>query len=110
MEKPDDIFERRRKELEKKFKKVPGVKKVYFQPPKSTKMEYDCIRYERARGDSEFANNLAYRFTQCYTVYVIYRDPTSPIAGYIATHFPMCELSRHYVSDNLHHEVLTLYY
>ena len=32
--------------------------RAYFQPPPNTKMQYDCIVYERSRMDTDFADNL----------------------------------------------------
>lgn len=105
-----NAIESRRLELERRLEAVPGVKKVYFQPPANIKMQYDCIRYERDGAYSGFAGNLPYRFTQRYSLVVISRNPDCGIAKYIATHFPMCEEGRHFVADNLHHETLTLYF
>ena len=52
-------------------------------------MEYDCIVYERKLMKPTFANNQPYLLHDCYQVTLIYRNPDS---------------------DNLHHDVFTLYF
>lgn len=86
-----------------------GSRNVYFQPPTEFKMTYDCIVYKREKIDSRYANNKPYHHTKRYSVTVIYRDPESPIPDKIAD-LPMCSHDRYFVSDNLHHDVFTLYY
>lgn len=88
---------------------ILGSRNVYFQPPTGFKMTYDCIVYKRGKIDSRFANNKPYHHANRYSVTVIYRDPESPIPGKIAE-LPMCVHDRYFSSDNLHHDVFTLYY
>lgn len=100
----------RRLNLQNLLEKIPGIKKVYFQPPENTKMEYPCIRYYRTRARTDRADNAGYRFTQCYDLIVIDSDPDSEIARYIVLNFPMAELNNTYVSGNLYHASITLYF
>lgn len=100
----------RRLFLQKKLEEIPGVEKVYFQPPSSVRMVYPCIRYSKGRTRSFRADNFVYRFNQGYNVIVITPDPDSPIPQYIAEHFQMAEVDSTYVSDNLYHTPITLYY
>lgn len=88
---------------------ILGSRNVYFQPPTGFKMTYDCIVYKREKIESRFANNKPYHHTNRYSVTVIYRDPESHIPGKIAE-LPMCIHDRYFSSDNLHHDVFTLYY
>lgn len=99
-----------RLELQRLFEQVPGVKKVYFQPPASVKLQYPCIIYQRDGGNTEFANNYSYQFTQRYTVTVIDKNPDSDIPRYLINNFQMITPDRNFTSDNLNHSILTLYY
>lgn len=86
-----------------------GYRHVYFQPPEGFRMSYPCIVYKREKIDTRFAGNLPYNHTNRYSVTVIDQDPESLIPGRIAE-FPMCVHDRQFVSDNLYHDVFTLYY
>lgn len=98
-----------RLDLQATLENILGSSNVYYDPPESVKMQYDAIRYSRTRIDTEFANNSAYKQNDRYEVIAIYRDPDSDIPRKISK-LPMCRHDRHYVSDNLHHDVFTLYY
>lgn len=86
-----------------------GSRNVYFQPPEGFKMSYPCIVYERELISGKYANNKPYLLHNRYSVTVIDRDPESLIPGRIAM-FPTCHHDRHFVNDNLIHDVFTLYY
>lgn len=83
---------------------------VYFQPPASVSLKYDCIKYSLSGIAAEHANNHNYMSTNKYEVIVITRNPDSDIPNKILNHFPMCRFDRPYTVDNLNHFVLTLYY
>ena len=84
-------------------------KHVYFEPPEGFKMSYPCIVYGREAIDTKFASNMPYSHQKRYTVKVIDQDPESIIPDAIAD-LPKCSFDRHFVSDNLHHDVFTIYY
>ena len=98
-----------RPDLQTLFESILGNRNVYYDPPESVKMQYDAIRYSRKKIDNRFANNNVYKQDNAYEVIVIYRDPDSDIPIKISK-LPMCSHDRHYVADNLHHDVFTLYY
>lgn len=100
----------RRLILHQRLKEVPGVEEAYFQPPKSARMVYPCIRYHKSRPATDKADDRTYRFVQGYELIVIETDPDSPIARYIVEHFPMAEINTQYVSNNLYHTPITLYF
>lgn len=83
--------------------------RVYFRPPASKEMRYDCIVYERSRIDPVFANNAPYSLRNRYQVTVIYRNPDSNLPHKIAS-LPMCAHARHFTADNLNHDVFDLYF
>lgn len=73
-------------------------------------MKYPCIVYNRAAGDTDYADNKPYKFTQCYEVTIIDPDPDSGLPERLATSMEMIRLNRHYTADNLNHDSFTLYF
>ena len=86
-----------------------GSRNVYFQPPSSIQMKYPAIVYSRSNINKKNANGNPYITNLSYDVTLIDKNPDSPIAKSILE-IPYCSYGRHYVSDNLNHDVLTLYY
>lgn len=99
----------RRPELQMRLEEILGTKNVYYQPPETIKMQYDAIRYSRKNIQTMYANNALYRTKSCYEIILITRRPDSPIIQQLMA-LPYCSYDRHYYSDNLHHDVFTLYY
>lgn len=81
---------------------------VYFQPPENLELAYPCIIYEPEQIVALYANNLPYTNHTRYSVTVIDRDPESSITRQVVG-LPMCRHDRHFVNDNLHHDVFTIY-
>lgn len=96
----------RRLELDGVFRGIAA--NVYFQPPENMKLVYPCIIYELERLEAFHANNKLYVELDRYSVTVIDRDPESDLTRQIAA-LPMCRHERHFVNDNLHHDVFTIY-
>ena len=82
---------------------------VYFQPPENVKLRYPCIIYKRNSGKTKFANNKPYNHRMSYTVTVVDANPDSKIPAKVAA-LPMCTHERSFTSNNLNHDVFTLYY
>lgn len=99
-----------RLELHEELCKLLGSRNVYFQPPESVKLNYPCIVYSRSGFNNRKANNKVYMSNKQYEIIVIERDPDSNLVDDILNHFPLCSFDRPYTSDNLYHNVLTLYY
>lgn len=99
----------RRLNLHLLLKQITGTNNVYFQPPPSVCMSYPAIVYSRNNIDNRTADNSQYTLQVQYTVTVIDPNPDSELVMKIAK-LPMCTFSRHYASDNLNHDVFTLYY
>ena len=98
-----------RLDLQALFEEILGSRNVYFDPPESVKMQYDAIRYSRSKIESTFASDSVYKQDNRYDVTVIYRNPDSDLPHKISR-LPLCSHDRHYVADNLHHDVFTLYF
>ena len=91
------------------FEEILGSKNVYFQPPESKKMEYPAIKYSMDGIDKRSADDTAYMLTKKYELIVISKKPDHPVIDKLLQ-LPMCRLDTHYISDNLNHDVFTLYY
>lgn len=87
-----------------------GTRNVYFNPPESVKLKYPCIVYARDGVYKHNADDSMYKSKNRYTVTVIDEDPDSNLADLILQRYPMCAFDRSFVSKNLCHNVLTLYY
>lgn len=98
-----------RLELHSVLQELLGSSNVYYQPPESIKMQYDAIRYSKKTVDSKYANDRKYSMIDCYEVIVISRLPDNPVIKKLLS-LPYCSYDRHYVADNLHHDVLTIYW
>lgn len=104
----------RRLELRKKFTDILGTTgqettRTYFQPPSSVRMEYPAIVYKRNRIRNQFADNQVYLQDDEWEVTVIDEDPDSEIVRAVSQ-LPKCQHNRHFVVDNLNHDVFILYY
>lgn len=99
----------RRAELGKIFREILGNGNVYFQPPSNTQMRYPAIRYERSEMAIKHADNVNYNRRIRYTVTVIDSDPDSEIVNRVSM-LPYCYFDRHYVQDNLNHDVFEIYF
>ena len=97
-------------ELANVLASVNKPQNLYFQPPESIRLKYPCIIYERSGGHTRFADNRPYFFEERYKITVIDRDPDNPTVRAIAMHFPKNHYDQHFVHDNLHHDVFTIYW
>lgn len=98
-----------RLELHEVLCEVLGSRNVYFQPPVNVSMKYPAIVYSRSDIENTFANNLVYNQVYSYEITVIDRDPDSEIVHKVSK-LPMIRFNRHFISDNLNHDVFTLSY
>jgi hypothetical protein len=98
-----------RLELQTKLEELLGSRNVYYQPPASNRMEYPAIKYSKSDIRSRFANGSAYSLLNCYEIIVIDRKPDNAVINKLLN-LPYCSFDRHYISDNLNHDILTLYY
>lgn len=99
----------RRLELHELLVEILGSRNVYFQPPASIKMKYPAIVYSRNDFDNQHADNIPYVQKVGYQIIVIDKNPDSEIVSKIAG-LPLCRYDRHYNSDNLNHDVFSIYY
>ena len=98
-----------RLDLQSLLEELLDSRNVYYQPPESAKMQYDAIRYSKKSITSNYADNVKYSMRDCYEITVISRTPDNPVIKKLLM-LPYCSSDRHYVADNLNHDVLTIYY
>lgn len=98
-----------RVDLQAKLERILGSRNVYYQPPETVKMSYPAIVYSRSDINSKYANNKAYINHDRYEIIVIDKKPDNETIGKILE-LPLSSFDRHYTTDNLHHDVITLYY
>ena len=98
-----------RLELQAKLEELLGSKNVYYQPPETVKMMYPAIRYSKSRIETRKAEDSIYLKNTRYEVIVIDPRPDNPVIDKLLE-LPHCSYDRHYKSDNLNHDALTLYY
>lgn len=96
-------------EFHQKLVNIMDGNKVYYQPPASVIIKYPCIIYSRNNIENKYANDDVYCQNHSYTVIIIDRDPDSIYVDRLSK-FPNAKFSRHYTSDNLNHDVFTIYF
>jgi hypothetical protein len=82
---------------------------VYFQPPADLQIVYPAIVYEMDRADTKFADDKPYSVTKQYSLNLISENPDESIFDALAA-LPMCAHERHFVADNLNHEVFNIFF
>ena len=100
----------RRLQLHEELCKILGTRNVYFQPPESVKLKYDCIVYSVNNREDLRADDIHYRNLVRYEVILMYRDPDSELPEALLNCFTRISHQRHFTSDNVHHDVYTLFY
>lgn len=114
MERRSDLFMQELRDL-------LGTDEVYFQTSSDAGLEdepyiftginYPCFIVKRTSAYQPKANDKTYLFRPAYEVTYINRDEPDPEMLYeVGQRFPLCNYQRHFISDNLHHDVWTIYY
>ena len=86
-----------------------GSNQVYYKAPGNMKMTYPAIIYKKSNIDVRRANNKVYLKRNRYEITIIDRRPDNPVIDKILE-LPYSSYDRTYVSDNLHHDSITLYW
>ena len=82
---------------------------VYFQPPPDVQMVYPAIVYNRDYLATEFADNAPYSTEFRWQVTLIDANPDSPLHTKLAA-MPKMTYIRHYISENLNHDIYNIYF
>lgn len=86
-----------------------GSENVYYQPPANLRMKYPRICYELSKIRSRDADDRVYRQTFHYTVTVIDTKPDSEMTAAMGL-LAKASHDRHFISDNLYHDVFSVWY
>lgn len=87
---------------------ILGSRHVYYDPPANITMKYPAIVYTKSRILPKKANNKSYLLHIAYTITLIQRDDDSNILDRLLE-MEYTSYDRPFVSDNLHHDVITRY-
>jgi hypothetical protein len=98
-----------RVDLQAKLERILGSRNVYYQPPETVKINYPAIVYSKDNITSRYADDQKYSKMDRYEIIVIDKKPDNDAINSILE-LPYSSFSRHYTSDNLHHDVLSLHY
>lgn len=96
--------------LQNELKQLLGSDNVYFQPTTNIRMQYPCFVVKRKSGKQLAADNKNYKFDKCYSLTYISYEEDPDMVDTVVWHFPMCRYDTPFTSDNLHHDVFTLYW
>lgn len=100
---------RTRISLQNILEKLLGSSNVYYQPPTNLTMKYPCIRYSKTDIDTDYGDNIKYKNFKAYDLVVIDKKPDNPVIDKILE-LEYTSFDRHYVSDNLNHDIIRIYY
>lgn len=100
-----------RKKLHQRLTEIiAGRGKLYFQPPADVRLSYDCVIYEMTDIETRHADNANYKLDTRYTITVITRNPDSKIGVDILKGIPKSSFDRRFVTENLYHDIITVYW
>lgn len=97
-------------ELQESLEEFLGSSNVYYQPPETIKLKYPCIIYEKGRTNQIYADNKTYLKNKSYTLTLIYREADSTLPDDILDAFEQITHDRPYKSENLYHDVYTIFW
>ena len=100
---------KKRCELHELFCSIIPYRQVYYNPPESMKICYPCIIYSKDSIEKIPADDTGYLNHSVYSVTVIDIVPDSPIVDSLLE-LPFTSFSSSFVSENLYHTNLRLYY
>lgn len=100
------------------FHEADGYQHVYYQPDTNIKLHYPCVVYTRDGEVPYRADNNRYVTNWSYRLTIIDPDPVSSCIDVNHTktiidaisELPKCSYIRHFVNDNLNHDVFKIYY
>lgn len=98
-----------RLDLQELLERMLGSSNVYYQPPENVKIKYPAIIYSKDGIDDVPADDTKYLINKSYEIIVVDRRPDNPVIDKLLS-LPLSRYDRSYVHDNLHHDVIILYY
>ena len=98
-----------RLELHEILVDILSSRNVYYQPPENIKITYPAIVYSKTDIWKNKADDKNYQKRKRYDLIVIDSRPDNPVIEKLMD-LPYCSYDRHYISDNLHHDSLSIYF
>ena len=98
-----------RLDLQTKLEELLGNRNVYYTPPENLKIQYPAIIYSKTEIESIYANDAKYSNFNRYQIIVVDSKPDNEVIQKILE-LPLSSYDRHYVTNNLNHDVINLYY
>lgn len=83
---------------------------VYGKPPGNTTLEYPCIIIRLDNSHTKRADNKIYLKRKKYTLTVITKDIFDITYDKLEEELDYCRFENQFISDNLYHYKLVLYY
>lgn len=102
-------LEENRLKLHAELVTILGSENVYFQPPENVKIKYPAIIYSREDLQDQFANDDIYNRKVRYQIKSIDSNPINDTIEKLSK-MRYCSFDRHYNSDNLNHDIFTIFY
>lgn len=84
--------------------------KVYGRPPRNIQLEYPCVIISEDNSRVRHADNIVYIKKKKYTLTVITRDESDETYDMLEEKLKYCKYENRFISDNLYHYKLILYY
>lgn len=100
---------KRRLELHALLCSLENNQNVYYQPPADLVMRYPAIKYEFVNVSLKHADDKKYASFDRYQITVITKQIDPSINEKLSS-LQYCSFDRHYIADNLHHYVFTIYF
>lgn len=90
---------------------LPAEKRrVYFQPPSGTKIEYPCIIFELSRTDVQPADNSKFIKYNEYHVKHMFKSLKNEIKDKLLDNFHHISHDTRFISNSIYNDEFTLYY
>lgn len=83
---------------------------VYGKPPENVSLSYPCIIISLDSSHTRRADDRTYMKLKKYTFTVITKDVFDTTYDLLEDHFPYCRFENNYITDELYHYKLSIYY
>lgn len=83
---------------------------VYGKAPENTALSYPCIMIKLDNNHARRADDRPYMKLKKYTLTVITKDVFDTTYDLLEDHIPYCRFENNFISDQLYHYKLVLYY
>ena len=83
---------------------------VYVRPPRNVQLNYPCVIIAEDNSRVRHADNMIYIKKKKYTLTVITRDDSDETYDFLEENLRYCKYQNRFISDNLYHYKLILYY